>query len=504
MRDTEMPSSADDVTTAMNDRMNDGEPPAIPGVSALARIDGGGFCSMYRGRATLTGRGVAVKVLPTRFDRNSRAEFDLERARLGRLAHVPAVLQVDEVGALPDGRPYLVSELCTESLADRIHRAERLSAAEIGALGHELAGALALVHDVDIVHGAVTPRNVLFRRSGQAVLSDIGLALRQTYPGDPADNGEFAAPETLRDGSVNARSDLYGLGATLYAGLTGQPPFPLRIGEHPSARILRVIGQPAPAVDAALAPPGLATLLAEMLATRPEDRPGDAAIVADRFAALAAPPAGHETIEPATDVPEKALEDVPENNAPEYVPTQTQTTENQAAQESTDWSGLLDDVLYDAPPAEQVPEPQPLQERPSGRRRRTIGFVGLGAAGLVLIVLVAVVAGRLANRSPETPKPTAVASATPGTSAVPAVRLGPARDHGRTVDLSWTGPATLNYAVVIAEPGQPTQVVLAHHARSFRVSVAPGRQYCFLIQATNGSRVIETDPRPIRGAVCRV
>jgi hypothetical protein len=61
----------------------------------------------------------------------------------------------------------------------------------------------------------------------------------------------------------------------------------------------------------------------------------------------------------------------------------------------------------------------------------------------------------------------------------------------------------LSYAVVVAQPGQRSRVVLAHHARSLRARVTPGLQYCFLIQATDGRYVVETDPRPIRDAVCR-
>ncbi len=462
----------------MTAAMNDVDPPQIPDVTALARIDGA--AAVFRGQQANSGRGVAVKILPAPLDRNGRAAYEAERSRIGRLRHVPAILQVDEVGTLPDGRPYLTTELCTESLADRLRRGKRLEPNQIAELGRELAEALAAAHEVEIVHGSITPRNVLFRRDGRPALSDFGVALRELYPGDPTDSGEFAAPETLRDGSLTTRSDLYGLGATLYAALTGGPPFPSKIGEHPSERILRVISEPAPPVAA---PPELATLLAELLATRAEDRPGDAAGVADRFAALIG---------------------TKDESQPEPIPTSDAVPET-PTEPSTDWSGLLDDVLYDGP-ATSPSTPAPSEPTPRPRRRRGPWLLGGGA---VAAVLLAALVGNLFSGGHSHKPPLVTATATspstppPGRSPVPAVRLRSVQDAGRSVLLRWTGSSTLSYAVVIAEPGQTTAVVLAHHARSFRVAVTPGRQYCFLVQATDGQHVTETDPRPIRGAVCR-
>jgi len=194
---------------------HDLEPPSVPGVCALARLDCGGLSEVYRGRCIRTGRAVAVKVLPTPFDRDARAQFDLDRTRLGRLRHNPAILQVDDFEALADGRPYLVMELCIDSLAEVIERGERLSASSVVSYAHQLASALSIAHDVGMLHGGVSPRNLLIRRTGQPVLSDFGLTLRQHYPGDPSNSTEFTAPETPRDGSVTAKSDLYCLGATL-------------------------------------------------------------------------------------------------------------------------------------------------------------------------------------------------------------------------------------------------------------------------------------------------
>lgn len=84
------------------------------------------------------------------------------------------------------------------------------------------------------------------------------------------------------------------------------------------------------------------------------------------------------------------------------------------------------------------------------------------------------------------------------------MQLVEVRDRGQTVELTWRGATSLEYAVVVAGTGLPTRAVLARHARSMRLQVHPNRQYCFLIQATDGEQVMQSEPRPIRGAVCRL
>ncbi len=511
------------------------EPPLIPGVAALARLDGGGLSEVYRGRCTRTGRGVAVKILPTAFDRDTRAQFDVDRTRLGRLRHIPAILQVDDVEELPDGRPYLVTELCTDSLADLIGRGQRLSAATIAAHGHQLATAMSMAHGVGIVHGGVSPRNVLFRRSGEPVLSDFGLTLRRHYPGDPADSAEFAAPETLRDGTVTGLSDLYCLGATLYAALTGRPPFPARVGEHPSERILRVLSQPPPKVSLDVAPASLAELLAELLATEPHARPADAGGVAWRFAQLAETTAEVPMPEPVVAPGSRASSWAPSAGAPAVgAPVLASPADPDAAAEadmpwandSTNWSGLLDDTLYepdlDGDPADPAlprteldPDPEPMPGVLAGRagrrtasRHRMTGLLAVVVAGLVLLLVLPRLSQGMAPKPNRTGmgQTTSVRGGAPGGPAVvPAqVQLSAVRDHGQTVDLAWHGAPTLEYAIVVAGSGLPTRAVLAHHALSMQLQVYPDRPYCFLVQATDGKQVLQSEPQAIRGANCQI
>ena len=182
------------------------EPPEVPGVGPLVRIGGRPGATVYRGRQIDSGRGVAVKVLAAPFDRTSRALFDREQSRIRQLRHVPVIVPIEYVGALPDGRPYLITELCAESCAERLYRDGPLAAGLVAAIGRDLAQALAHAHERGVVHGGVTPHNVLFRRFGAVgtvALSDLGVARRQGYLSSSAvsdGDDEFAAPETLCDG----------------------------------------------------------------------------------------------------------------------------------------------------------------------------------------------------------------------------------------------------------------------------------------------------------------
>jgi serine/threonine protein kinase len=510
-------------------------------VSALVRVESRGACAVYRGRQTDTGRGIVVKVLPAPFDRTGRASFDREQSRIAQLRDVPAILPVDEIGVLADGRPYLISELCAESCADRLRRDGPFPTRQVAWLGRELAGALARAHEAGVVHGAIRPTNVLLRRSGQVVLCDFGTALRHVYPGDPDRDDEFAAPETLCDGVLDPRSDLYGLGATLFVTLTGRVPFPGRIGEHPGARILRVINEPVSMPGPDVAPPALAAVLTQLLASDPDGRPETAAQVADQLAAAfpAPPPVRRPSPPPPPPVSAApppaapATPPPPAGQLPALAPAPAGPQRpflGPPAEPSTDWSGLLDEVLSQPEPTQLRPaqpprdpsrpatpggaraEPdisgsaEPPGDRPPGTHRLA-GLVVAGAVAVLLLVLVGRFAhhggGSAARSSPgSSPAGTLGAPAPGGSSSPLAVHLVSVNDAGESAQLTWTGDPAMEYAVVVAQSGRPSNVVLVKHAHTASIPIVPGRPYCFVIQATNGSQVIETDPRPIRGAVC--
>src|SRR4051812_38330017 len=189
-------------------------------------------------------------------------------ARLGGHRHIVTVHDVFEDA----GTPVLVARYMTGgSLADR----GGLSVQEVIRAGREIADALAHTHAHGVVHRDVKPDNVWLDADGEAALGDFGVALADGEDAaSAAGTPLYAAPEQAE--SASERSDLYGLGATLYELLAGRGPLA-------TARLSGVVP---PSQLVAGVPPGFEALLLGLLAVDPDDRPASAAAVRDALDAL--------------------------------------------------------------------------------------------------------------------------------------------------------------------------------------------------------------------------
>jgi tRNA A-37 threonylcarbamoyl transferase component Bud32 len=275
----------------------------IQGYRLLEPVGHGGFSTVYLAHQEIFDRQVAVKVLHADLrDEDTSRRFLRECRVTGRLSGHPAIITVYDAGITLDHRPYLAMEyLPGGSLAARVRARGPLTARETVTFGSQVAGALAVAHAQGILHRDLKPGNILLRPPDAAVLSDFGIAsLDCVVDGatmSTAFTPGYAAPEVRRpagDGHTVA-SDIFALGATLYALLTGRAPF----GAQNSAEALqRMLDGPAPPVDRADVPAELVALLHRMLAPAPTARPESAVAVATaldaaRTALLAGPePAG--------------------------------------------------------------------------------------------------------------------------------------------------------------------------------------------------------------------
>jgi hypothetical protein len=447
----------------------------------------GGAPHVLAGVDPATGAAYAVKVLPGPLDRRTRAALDAELRTLAGLRDRAPILSADEVRELGDGRWALRMELCSQSLPELIDSFGPLSVPDAVALGAALAEALTAAHGAGLPHGAVTPGNVLFRSSGEPVLADFGRTLRRAFPADPARTMDFLAPESVRDGTMDERSDLYGLGGVLFLALTGRSPHAGPLGEAADDRLLRVLHEPAPPVRREDVPPALTDLIATLLAKDPADRPPGAAWVVARLDAL--PGAG-----PGTGV------DAGTGAGPGARPG--------AGTGPGTGAGGRDPGGQGEPPADTPrPRGEPILVFGPRRRSRWLPRPKVLAAAAAVAV-----AGLLfwLNRPddlemPAMPEPGASPAAAAPSATRPAVllELADPTDRGNVVDLAWRSSEPLNYAIVVAAEGEPSQIILAQLATSYSVPVDPVRKYCFKVQGTNGVDVYGTAPKPIRGAVCR-
>jgi serine/threonine protein kinase len=272
------------------------------GVYEIRReIGRGGMGLVFEGFDPALRRTVAVKVLSPLAPASDQA-----RERFLREAQSAAALQHDNIVTVHavdqvNGLPFLVMQhVAGESLADRLDREGGLPFADVVRIGAQVARGLAAAHAKGLVHRDIKPANILLEEdTGRARLADFGLAravgdASLTSTGVVAGTPEFMSPEQAAGAAVDARSDLFSLGAVLYASCTGGPPFR---GESPLATLQRVRDQeavPLGQVDPSL-PEWFCAVVHRLLRKDPADRIPSAVELADllegsRSAATFTPP----------------------------------------------------------------------------------------------------------------------------------------------------------------------------------------------------------------------
>ena len=259
--------------------------PSVVGPYAIERELGRGAMGVvYAGRHVELGRPAAIKLLlEDQESPDARARFQRECEALARLGEHPGIVRLYDHG-VHQGRPYVSLELVAGAPLDEALARTGPWDVEPGLrLGVQLCEALEFAHQAGILHRDLKPANILLDEAGQARLTDFGLAkdlsaesLTQTGQllGTPA----YMPPEQASGDrtQLGPRSDVYGLGATLYCVFTGQPPFS---GETLANVVTQIFTKP-PQTPSSLRPgltPALDQALLRCLAKEPQDRFASAA-----------------------------------------------------------------------------------------------------------------------------------------------------------------------------------------------------------------------------------
>ncbi|MBA4065417.1 MAG: serine/threonine protein kinase [Isosphaera sp.] len=208
-------------------------PTQLGSYDIVSRIAEGGMGTVYKARHRTTGAVVAVKVIAAATAKNpvllQRFEREFQAARV--LDHPNVVRAIEYCGSGP--QPFLVMEYVDgESVGQRVERAGAFPEAEAVRLIAQVCEGLQRAHKQGLVHRDVKPDNILITRDGVAKLTDLGLVrdvdgdLNLTKTGRGLGTPHYMAPEQFRNAkNVDVRGDVYSLGATLYAMVTGQVPF---------------------------------------------------------------------------------------------------------------------------------------------------------------------------------------------------------------------------------------------------------------------------------------
>ena len=275
-------SALDALRTALADRY------------ALERELGqGGMATVYLARDLKHERRVAVKVLHPDLAAALGAErFLAEIKTTANLQH-PHILPLHDSGAVDGFLFYVMPFVEGETLRARLERERQIPITDAVRIAREVAGALDYAHRHGVIHRDIKPENILLH-DGAALVADFGIALavqhasgpRMTQTGLSLGTPQYMSPEqAMGERQIDARSDIYALGAVTYEMLAGDPPF---TGSSVQAIVAKVISEKPTSLATVrdTVPPGVEHAVFTALAKLPADR---FATAADFAAALASP-----------------------------------------------------------------------------------------------------------------------------------------------------------------------------------------------------------------------
>ncbi len=206
-------------------------PSQIGPYAITQKIGAGGMGTVFLAHHIDTHQVAAVKVLPASMAREAGfvARFEREIESLKRLTN-PHIIQLYESGTDNETYYYAMEYVDGETLADLLKREKRLPWRRVIDIGVQVCSALKSAHDAGIIHRDLKPSNLLLNDDGFVKLTDFGIAQmfassKLTATGGIVGTAEFMSPEQADGRRASKQSDLYSLGAVLYALVTGRPPF---------------------------------------------------------------------------------------------------------------------------------------------------------------------------------------------------------------------------------------------------------------------------------------
>ena len=215
----------------------------------IQEIGSGGMANVYKARDNKLNRLVAIKVLKQEMalDDTIHEKFRKEALAAGSLNH-PNIVSVYDMGH-ELGSDYIVMELIEGiTLKEYIKRRDTMSCEEVLKISIKIADALKAAHQNGIIHRDIKPQNIMVTPQGDVKVTDFGIAKAATSgtataTGETLGSVHYLSPEQARGAEVDARSDLYSLGITMYEMATKELPF---VADTPVAVAMMQLHDPFP------------------------------------------------------------------------------------------------------------------------------------------------------------------------------------------------------------------------------------------------------------------
>ncbi len=196
----------------------------------LAQLGAGGMGRVYKVRNVISNREEAMKILLPDFasDADLAARFMAEIRTLATLEH-PGIAQL-RTAFQANNQFVMVMEYVEGTTLERLAAATRIPVDRVLDYAGQVLEALSYAHSRGVVHRDIKPANIMITTHGLVKLMDFGIAkstddMQLTRPGTTMGSVYYMSPEQVRGGTIDARSDLYSFGVTLYEMMTGRKPF---------------------------------------------------------------------------------------------------------------------------------------------------------------------------------------------------------------------------------------------------------------------------------------
>lgn len=489
----------------------------------LNQLGQGGMGRVWKAHDELLDRDVAIKEITaeglTATELGDLRERAIREARaVAQISH-PNVVRVFDVVS-EDDTPWIVMELIpARSLFEVVSEEGPMEPERVARIGLDVLAALHAAHVAGILHRDVKPANVLLA-ADRAMLTDFGLA---TLAGDSSmtrvgillGSPSYLAPERAIDEPAGPASDLWSLGATLFAAVEGRPPY---VKSSPMATLAALMVDPPPAPKQAGAlQPALEALLEKDPAVRAD------AEAATRLLRQAAEGVANQPTEamPRSPIPPlPAPQPEPEDSRPEDSPPEDSRPEAPALEASPLEASALEASPPEAPaleadsppdaPALEASPPEPGTPRPERKKRQLVGPISAAAVAVFLGAAVmfyvtapqykaAETASDLIPVIADSPTPVPSLPSAPATSASPSVRVVPSRSVAPSVRPRKPTPTktptktktkTVTATKSVTKPPAPKPVNVTFEAESYTEN--HGTEDATHGQASNGRVVGHT------------